>query len=347
VAESDAQRETAYGLGPFGHRTVTEAAIHAFASLTGDAARMHVDHDFGRSTPLGGPIAHGLLTAAWALGALTRHCSDPLATRDPETALAGLEVRFSRIVALGDTLCVRCGPSSTHALELPPPEAGRARSTAFEVENQRGERVSSGLVTVRPAADLEAGASGAVAPEPWPDPPASGATSGTIFHAEDVLERGPRGETLGQTLSETDVVAFARETGEQNPRYLNAEFARRTPCGERIASPMLTFCLGFAEFLDPLLALPMPDAGFAGHLGDSWRCLRPTRIGDTLRTRYRPLSCERSRSRPGQAIVHFGLQLVNQRGEIVQDGRVAMMIPSRPVASAERVAGARGGEGRS
>jgi len=316
-----------------GHRTVTEAAVHAFACLTGDYARMHLDHEFGRTTEQGGTIAHGLLTACWALGALTQHAPERLRVADPEAWLAGFDVRLSRVVALGDTLSVEWSPTQTHAQELGVPTgagSGEWTSTAFRVPNQRGEETSSGVVTIGRAASAALGAIRENEPEPWPveswEPP----RSPDVFFAEDLVECGPRGETLGQTVTETDVVAFAREVGELNPRYLNAEFARATPFGARIAPPMLTFCLAFAEFLGELLAMPMPSSGFAGHLGDSWRFFRPVRIGDTIRTRHRPLSCQRSRSRPDKAIVHFGLQVLNQRDEVVQEGRIAMMIPARP-----------------
>jgi acyl dehydratase len=289
----------------FGQRTVTEAGVHAFGCLTGDYARMHLDHEFGRTTPQGGPIAHGLLNACWAMGALTQYAADRLRVADPEAWLAGFNVRLSRMVAVGDT-------------------------TAFEVPNQRGEVTSSGVVTVCHGDSSGGRAALPDPPEPWaveawqlPDSP-------SIFHAEDIFESGPRGETPGQTVTETDVVAFAREVGELNPRYLNAEFARRALFGERIAPPMLVFCLGFAEWLQVLLRTPMPSSGFAGHLGDSWRFFRPVRFGDTIRTRHRPLSCERSRSRPGRAIVHFGLQMINQSDEVVQDGQVVMMMNARP-----------------
>ena len=314
-----------------GHRTVTEAAVHGFACLTGDYARMHLDHEFGRTTPMGVTIAHGLLNACWALGALTRHAEERLRLRDPNAWMAGFSVRFSRVVALGDTLAVRWLPSAEHAIEGGEGGARTLTSTAFEVPNQRGEITSRGLVTIARGA-VEAGAAVDASERPelfdvdaWSQPAAP-----EIFYAEDLLESGPRCESPGRTVTEGDVVAFARETSELNPRMLDAIFARATPFGERMASPMLVFCLSFSEFLRTLLDLPMPSSGFAGHLGDSWRFFQPVRMGDTIRTRHRAVSVSPSRSRPGQAIVRFGLQVLNQRDELVQDGEVAMMIPSRP-----------------
>ncbi len=144
-----------------------------------------------------------------------------------------------------------------------------------------------------------------------------------------MLAFGPRGESLGRTVTVADVVGYASFSGELNPAYLNQEFARTGRFGAQIAPPMWSFCLAFGDCLRELLALPLPSAGFAGHLGDSWRFVAPIHIGDTIRTRHKPVSCRPSRSRPEMAIVEFALQLLNQRDEIVQDGRVAMMIPAR------------------
>ena len=147
--------------------------------------------------------------------------------------------------------------------------------------------------------------------------------------ADDMIEFGPRGESLGRTVTETDLVSWTGFTGELNPAYLNEPFGQAGRFGGRIAPPMWTFCLGFGDYLRDLLSVSMPSTGFAGHLGDRWRFLAPVHVGDTIRTRHRPVSFKPSTSRPGMGIVEFALEIVNQRDEIVQDGRIAMMIGAR------------------
>lgn len=49
-------------------RTVTEADVVAFAGLSGDFNPLHTDAEFGRTTPFGERIAHGMLVAAMATG---------------------------------------------------------------------------------------------------------------------------------------------------------------------------------------------------------------------------------------------------------------------------------------
>jgi acyl dehydratase len=200
--------------------------------------------------------------------------------------------------------------------------------TDFEVLNQRDEVTCAGGLSVCLGVGGEAPAR-LSPPEPMSIAPWSADGLTTPLFAEDLLALGPRGVCSGRTVTEADLVGFASFTGELNPLYLNDEFARSGPFGARVAPPMLTFCFGFGDYLRDLLSVPMPSGGFAGHLGDSWRFFAPVHVGDTIRVRHQPIRCNRSKSRPGMAILQFALQLENQRNEIVQDGRVAMMMPVR------------------
>lgn len=49
-------------------RTVTEADVVSFAGLSGDFNPLHTDAEFGKTTPFGERIAHGMLVAAMATG---------------------------------------------------------------------------------------------------------------------------------------------------------------------------------------------------------------------------------------------------------------------------------------
>lgn len=295
----------------FGHRTVTHAGVSAFGTITGDYARLHLDHHYGQTTPIAGSIAHGLLSACWAVGALTRHAPHVMGVGEPGAAFAGFSLRLGRMVRVGDTLCVRCERSGTH-------------ESRFEVLNQDAQVATSGSVSV-----LDAAGQLPPAPKPWrlesPPPMPEGRT----LYAEDLLIHGPCGESIGRTITEADVVHFATETGETNPLYLNRDFADRSRFAAPIAPPMLVFCLGFSDFLGALLSLSMPSTGFAGHLGDSWRLYRGVEIGETVRTRYKTLDCRPSKSRPEMAIVDFGLQVIDARDAVALDGKISMMIPAR------------------
>lgn len=310
---------------PIGHRTVTHAAITRFGELTGDYAAMHFDTRYGAEHGMDGTIAHGLLSGAWAFGALARHAPERLALGETGARVSDFRVRFHRMVYVDDRFALRARDGDAPAWPSVD-DSSADRHTVFEVVNQRDEVVTSGTVSVESAA---ASTKPPRVPAPlvidaWQPDPAAGP-----IHAEEMIERGPRGVGLGRTVTEADLVGWTDFTGHLDPAALDALFAARQPAGERVAPPMWVFCRAFGDYLRDLLRAPMPSTGFAGHLGDAWRSLAPVRIGDTLHTRHRPIAFTPSKSRPGQGIVDFALHVVSQRDEIVLEGRVTMMIGTK------------------
>jgi acyl dehydratase len=312
-----------------GHRTVTSDAVATFGSLTGDYARIHFDHALGEATPDGRGFAHGLLSASWALGAMTLHAPERLGCGEPRAYVSGFRVRFSDVVRFGDTLALQCRDAEPDAESL----GWEHRASEFAFLNQEGRTVTSGVVErhLRHPDAARGPLPSAKAEQPiWPGGRYQPPTEKATWTAEDLLEHGPRGASRVRTVTETDVVGFANFSGELNPLYLDAVFAERALFGERIAPPMLCFCLGFSAWLREFLRLPQDGSeSTAGHLGDRWQFIAPVRIGDTLEVRHRPLSLRRSRSQPTRGILTFGLQLVNQREEVVQQGEVDMMLAMR------------------
>ena len=262
--------------GEIGHRTVTDASVMSFGCLTGDYAQMHFDLEFGHGAGMGGPIAHGLLSATWSLGALTLYAPERLAIGDPQAYLAGFRIRFSRMVHIGDRFSLRWAAGRAPCVEGL--EALAPLDTEFEILNQHGEVTCSGAVSVCHA-DAAGNSPGLPPlPEPLVIEPRSAQRPASPLFAEDLVAHGPRGESLGRTVSEADVVGFANFTGELNPVYLNQVFAESGRFGSRIAPPMWSFCIGFGDYLRELLSISMSSSGFAGHLGDAWRFLAPIRV---------------------------------------------------------------------
>jgi len=311
----------------FGHRTVTAEAVATFGGLTGDYSRIHFDHELGRTSPHGVGFAHGLLSASWALGAMTLHTPERLGCGEARAHPAGFRVRYHDLVRFGDTLALRC--SEGEAAES---VAGSGqRNTEFSFVNQEGRVATSGTIEIRTLESSETkfplSDTNSVL---WPATPHTLPAAPDVWAAEDIMESGPRGAAAIRTVSETDVVNYVHFSGEANPLYMNAAFAEGALFGERIVPPMLCFCLGFSVWLRGLLRLPMAgDASSAGHLGDRWQFVAPVLVGDTLEVRHRPLALRRCRTRPTQGIATFGLQLVNQHGALVQQGEVDMMLAMR------------------
>ena len=79
-------------------RTFDEAAVRAFAELSGDFNPVHLDADFAATTRFGRPIVHGLLTASLI--------STVVGTRLPGqgSIYVSQTLRFRAPVFVGDTV---------------------------------------------------------------------------------------------------------------------------------------------------------------------------------------------------------------------------------------------------
>lgn len=140
------------------------------------------------------------------------------------------------------------------------------------------------------------------------------------------FEVGFQATTPARTITETDVVNFAALTGDWNQLHTDAEFARTTVFGQRIAHGLLA--LSIASGLITRLGLIEGTAEAFREL--SWKFRAPVFIGDTIHatatvTETRPLP------RLGNGMVILEVSVVNQRGEVVQKGTWQALVKCRPV----------------
>jgi acyl dehydratase len=122
-------------------RTIGEADVSLFAGLAGDFNPLHVDEEFAKQTEFGGRIAHGPLVLSMAIGLMAQlNLIDGTAL-----ALLDLKWEFKAPVKLGDTIRGRVTPVE----KRPSRKAGRGVLVLrFEVENQRGDTVQTGAITL-------------------------------------------------------------------------------------------------------------------------------------------------------------------------------------------------------
>ena len=117
--------------------------------------------------------------------------------------------------------------------------------------------------------------------------------------------------TSGRTITETDFVVHAGHTGDFFPHHMDAEFARTTPFGQRVAHGTMVFAIGVG-----LTATLINQVAFSyGY--DRLRFIRPVFIGDTIRTRVTITAKDDDPKRPGSGRVTERCEVLNQRDEIV------------------------------
>jgi len=280
-------------------RTITDTDIISFAGLSGDFNALHVDDLFAKEvSPSGTRIAHGQLIGSVVTGLRSRLDDWPI------LSYLGAKRSFLSPVLAGDTIHGRyevteCRPSKSRA--------DRAIVIlSVEVLNQNGDRVMSGTDTML----LGPGS-------------LSEDRAGPIY-LEDIPDNHSFG-TSRRSLSEADIVSFCAITGDHSPLHTDLTFiAKETPFKEKIAQGWLALSI---------------QSGLRSEI-DRWRILAyleaernfrtPAYPGDTLEAKYQVTEIRRSKSKPDRGIVRLLCKVLNQNGEVVQDGYEAFLVATRP-----------------
>ena len=116
-------------------------------------------------------------------------------------------------------------------------------------------------------------------------------------------------ETFSKTITEADIVLFAGLSGDTYPLHLDAEYAKSTRFGARIAHGMLS-----ASLLSTVNALLLGTPGGI-YVEQSIRFRRPVFIGDTLTARSEVAEIFHDKRR-----LRTACTIVNQHGKTVIDG---------------------------
>jgi 3-hydroxybutyryl-CoA dehydratase len=123
---------------------------------------------------------------------------------------------------------------------------------------------------------------------------------------------------LAKTVTESDIVLFAGVTGDFNPVHIDAEAAKQSVFGQRIAHGMLS-----AGFISAVLGMRLPGPGSI-YLSQTLRFTKPVRIGDTVRARVEVVEVIAAKRR-----VRLATTCRNQNDEVVVEGEAVVMMEKR------------------
>jgi acyl dehydratase len=133
--------------------------------------------------------------------------------------------------------------------------------------------------------------------------------------------------SAARTITEADIVGFAALSGDWNAIHVDAEFAKGSMFGERIAHGLLGLSiasglavrLGFIE--DTVIAF----------MGLDWKFRAPIKIGDTIHM-LAQIAEKKPMPRLGGGLVTLNVEVLNQRGETTQKGTWSMLMKQKPAA---------------
>jgi len=132
------------------------------------------------------------------------------------------------------------------------------------------------------------------------------------------MERFYVGQTASvtKTITEADIVQYAGISGDFNPVHIDAEYAKGTRFGQRIAHGLLT-----ASLLSRLLGMQLPGPGSI-YLEQTIKFLKPVFIGDTITATAEVLEYDKEKS-----ILRLKTECRKQDGTVVLAGEGKMMVP--------------------
>ena len=136
------------------------------------------------------------------------------------------------------------------------------------------------------------------------------------------FEIGHTRQTTGRTITETDIVIHAGQTGDFFPHHMDEEWCRTQPFGKRIAHGTLVFCIAIGLTADHVNEVSM-TYGY-----ERLRFTRPVFIGDTIRVEVKIKSVA-DHKKPGYGLVSEAVEAFNQRHELVMVCEHISMVEKR------------------
>jgi len=130
-----------------------------------------------------------------------------------------------------------------------------------------------------------------------------------LFFEDYVLDDSR--QTLGRTITETDFVIHAGQTGDFYPHHMDAEWCKTQEFGQRIAHGTLIFSVGIGMTAGDI----NPLAFSYGY--DRLRFIKPVFIGDTLTVKVTVKERRDFPKRPDHGMVVEAVEVANQRGQTV------------------------------
>lgn len=116
-------------------------------------------------------------------------------------------------------------------------------------------------------------------------------------------------ESLGRTVTETDIVIHAGQSGDFFPHHVDSEWCKTQSFKQRIAHGTLIFTISVGQTATQI----NPESFSKGY--DRLRFIKPVFIGDTIHTKVTVSDLSEAKNSYGQVTEH--VETFNQHNELV------------------------------
>jgi acyl dehydratase len=130
----------------------------------------------------------------------------------------------------------------------------------------------------------------------------------------DDLNEGDEFQTKDRTVTEADVVEFARLSGDNHPEHLDEEYGKASIYGERIAHGLLIISMVTGQVNQTGLLERLT----IGVMDMNIKFQKAVKFNDTIHTVAR-ITGKRPTRNPERGIIKIGVVVTNQRGEQVME----------------------------
>lgn len=133
-------------------------------------------------------------------------------------------------------------------------------------------------------------------------------------------------KTLSRTVSEDAIFSFAGLTGDYNQIHTDAEFAKTTQFGKRVAHGLLGLSIATGLIMRTGF---LEGTVLAFREIQEWKFVKPIFIGDTI---HAVLTVAETKALPriGAGALISSVEVLNQTGEVLQKGTLNLLVLSKP-----------------
>jgi acyl dehydratase len=129
-------------------------------------------------------------------------------------------------------------------------------------------------------------------------------------------------QTTGRTITETDIILHAGQTGDFFPHHMDEEWCKTQPFQKRIAHGTLIFSIAVGLTADHINEVSM-TYGY-----ERLRFVRPVFIGDTIKVAA-TIKNKSEHKKPGYGLITETVEAFNQHQELVMICDHILMVQKR------------------
>ena len=143
------------------------------------------------------------------------------------------------------------------------------------------------------------------------------------------MKVGDKCTSVGRTVTEADIVNFAGISGDYNILHTDAEYAKTSIAGQRLAHGLLPLVIASGLYTRTPYGMSMTGTLTAFTEIKSWKFKKPVLIGDTVHVEVEIM--EKIDARPDSASGKIVMKrtIFNQNNEVAQEGEFILLIKKR------------------